>query len=73
MTGARGPGHRYRGVVSEFDAGLGLGTIEDSDGNAYPFHCLAIVDGSREIEVGLDVGFEVLPKLGRYEACRIGP
>ena len=73
MTGARRTGERSHGVVSEFDADRGLGVIVDARGNRYTFHCLEIADGSRTIEVGLDVGFEVLPKLGRYEAKRIRP
>jgi hypothetical protein len=30
-----------------------------------------IADGSREIAVGTDVEFEMIPKLGRYEASNI--
>ena len=73
MTGVSGPEVRRRGVVAEFDARSGLGAIEDADGETYLFHCLGIADGGREIEVGLDVGFDVLAKFGRYEAHRIGP
>ena len=64
---------RRRGVVAEFDAERGLGTIVTADGRRYPFHCVQIADGSRDIDVGLEVGFDVLPKLGRYEAARIAP
>lgn len=73
MTAERRPGDRYRGVVADFDADRGLGVVIDAEGNRYAFHCLEIADGSRTIDVGLDVGFEVLPKLGRYEAKRIRP
>jgi CspA family cold shock protein len=62
-----------RGLVAEFDEASGLGSIDGEDGVSYPFHCIEIADGTRSIEVGTAVGFEVLPKLGRYEAARIGP
>jgi len=58
------------GTVAEFDADIGLGVIE-ADGVRYPFHCIEIADGSRDIAVGADVTFEVLCKLGRYEAASI--
>jgi CspA family cold shock protein len=70
MTAGTG---RRRGVVEEFDAERGLGTIVEGDGVVYTFHCIEIADGTRSIEVGTDVGFETLPKLGRYEAARIAP
>jgi cold shock CspA family protein len=61
------------GTVVEFDEGRGLGTI-DSDGATYPFHCTAIVDGSRTIDVGAPVTFEVRPAgMGRWEAAQIAP
>ena len=58
------------GTVVEFDAAVGLGVIE-ADDVAYPFHCIEIADGSRDIAVGTEVSFEVLPKFGRYEAASI--
>jgi CspA family cold shock protein len=58
------------GTVVEFDADVGLGVI-DADGVRYPFHCVEIADGSRDIGVGTDVTFDVLCKLGRYEAASI--
>jgi len=62
-----------RGVVTEYDDPRGLGTIE-ADGTTYPFHCTAIVDGSRTIEVGTEVTFEVRAgHLGRWEATRVEP
>ncbi|HLT15584.1 MAG TPA: cold shock domain-containing protein [Acidimicrobiales bacterium] len=62
-----------RGVVTEFDDPRGLGTIE-ADGTAYPFHCTAIVDGSRTIEVGTEVTFQVRAgHRGRWEATRVEP
>ncbi len=59
------------GTVVEFDAMAGLGVIE-ADGVGYPFHCIEIADGSRDIAVGAEVSFEVLAKFGRYEAASIG-
>jgi cold shock CspA family protein len=59
------------GTVSAFDDGAGLGTITAEDGREYPFHCTAIADGSRSIAVATPVQFEVVPKLGRWEAAAI--
>lgn len=62
-----------RGTVAEFDEARGLGTVE-VDGAAYPFHCTAIADGSRTIEVGTAVTFEVSAGgMGRWEATAITP
>ena len=61
------------GTVTDFDEPRGLGTIE-SGGSEYPFHCTAILDGSRTIEVGADVTFQVRPAgMGRWEAAEIAP
>ena len=57
-----------RGRVTEFDEARGLGTITADDGRTYPFHCTQITDGTRLIDVDHVVRFELLPKLGRYEA-----
>jgi CspA family cold shock protein len=60
------------GTVTEFDDPRGLGTITAEDGTTYPFHCTQIADGSRTIEVGTAVRFEVRPGLpGRWEATAI--
>jgi hypothetical protein len=65
------------GRVVEFDRDVGLGVIEsdadEPDGTRYPFHCIEIADGSREIEVGTAVTFTPLAKFGRYEAGDIRP
>jgi CspA family cold shock protein len=61
------------GVVSEFDVHVGLGVITDRDGGQYPFHCAEIADGSRTIDVGTEVEFDPLPKLGRIEAVGVAP
>ena len=60
-----------RGRVTEFDEGRGLGTITAEDGQTYPFHCTQLTDGSRQVDTGQDVRFDLLPKLGRYEAGTI--
>ncbi|MCU1359679.1 MAG: hypothetical protein JWN99_968 [Ilumatobacteraceae bacterium] len=62
-----------RGTVTDFDQQVGLGTVTDDAGTAWPFHCIAIADGSRTIEIGRTVTFESLPKLGRWEATDIRP
>ena len=59
------------GTVAEFDEERGLGTIISADGVTYPFHCTQIADGSRRIDVGQAVRFDLLAKLGRYEATAI--
>lgn len=59
------------GTVVEFDEPRGLGTVA-ADGTAYPFHCTAIADGTRTIDVGATVAFEVRPGgLGRWEATAL--
>ena len=61
-----------RGTVARFDAERGLGEIAGADGATYPFHSTVIADGSRTIEVGAAVEFEVTPgHLGRWEASAI--
>jgi cold shock CspA family protein len=64
---------RVRGTVAEFDEARGLGSVE-AEGATYPFHCTAIADGSRTIEVGSAVTFEVVAgRMGRWEASAIAP
>jgi hypothetical protein len=60
------------GRVVEFDEPRGLGAAEDVDGTRYPFHCTALLDGSRTVAVGAVVRFEVRAGgLGRWEATQI--
>lgn len=61
------------GTVVEFDRAVGLGQVAVVDGTRYSFHCIEIADGTRDIAVGTAVTFELLGKLGRYEAARITP
>jgi cold shock CspA family protein len=63
---------RRRGTVRTFDERRGLGEVEADDGTAFPFHCTAIADGSRRIEPGALVEFDVIAGLlGRWEAAEI--
>ncbi|MEJ5256583.1 MAG: cold shock domain-containing protein [Acidimicrobiales bacterium] len=63
-----------RGWVVEFDDERGLGVVRADSGTEHDFHCTAIVDGTRTIEVGTRVCFEVVPgRRGRWEAARIEP
>ena len=45
------------GVVSEFDERVGLGVVRADDGDDVAFHCTAISDGTRTIDVGTRVAF----------------
>ena len=65
----RGTGRR--GTVTSFDESAGLGVIAGADGVEHPFHCIEIADGSRSIGAGVEVSFDVLAKLGRWEAANI--
>jgi cold shock CspA family protein len=63
-----------RGVVETFDDPRGLGTVRSGDGVEYPFHCTAIADGSRSIDVGAEVTWSVAAgRLGRWEAVDLAP
>lgn len=60
------------GTVATFEDPAGYGTVADDDGNEWFFHCTAIADGTRTIEVGTAVVFDVSPgRLGRWEAANI--
>ena len=62
------------GVVSEFDEAAGLGLVTADDGAVYGFHCTQIADGTRTIEAGTRVCFDVVPwHRGRYEAVALSP
>lgn len=61
------------GTVTAFDEAVGIGTITADDGMAYPFHCTQISDGTRTIGVGIAVAFDLIGRLGRYEASNIRP
>ena len=60
------------GTVAEWDEQVGIGTIAGDDGSSYFFHCTQIADGTRTIEAGVSVRFEVVAgHLGRWEAARV--
>jgi len=63
------------GTVVVFDETAGYGTVAADDGTGeWFFHCTAIADGSRTIEVGARVTFDVVPgHLGRWEATDLRP
>ena len=62
----------HTGTVTAFDEQRGLGEVTEVDGEVLPFHCTAIADGSRTIEVGAAVTFVVVPgRLGRWEASTL--
>ena len=62
------------GVVVAFDAAAGLGIgRRPPTARAYLFHCVEIADGSRTIDVGTEVSFRPLPKLGAVEAGCLRP
>jgi cold shock CspA family protein len=62
------------GVVADFDDPRGLGTVLGDDGRRYPFHCTAIADGTRHIEVGARISFTTAAgHLGRVEARHMRP
>lgn len=64
---------KLAGSVVAFDEAAGLGEVERKDGTRYAFHCIEIADGLRTIAVGTAVSFELLCKLGRYEASQLTP
>ena len=59
------------GTVVAFDAAVGLGEVERSDGQRFQFHCVELADGTRTIDVSTAVTFRLLCKLGRYEASGV--
>ena len=64
------------GVVVAFDAEKGYGTlrVDDPDGRELFFHCTRIADGSRRVDVGASVTFEIeAGQLGRWEATGLRP
>ncbi len=61
-----------RGTVVAFDEHAGLGTIQSEDSLEFLFHCTQLMDGSRRIEVGVEVRFEVVAgHLGKWEAAQV--
>ena len=61
------------GRVTDFDEHVGLGHVTADDGTEHLFHCVEIADGSRYVDVGAEVTFELLRKFGRDEARDVRP
>jgi len=62
------------GRVSDFDEHVGLGHVTAEAGTVHLFHCVEIADGTRTIDVGTAVEYEVVAgRLGRWEATRLRP
>jgi hypothetical protein len=59
--------------VAAFDEASGLGEIDRPTGAGSPSTASGSRTGSRTIHVGATVEFELMPKLGRYEATAIRP
>lgn len=62
------------GTVRAFDPHRGAGLIVTDEGVELSFHCAAIADGTRSVEIGDPVTFKVISgTLGRWEAWDIRP
>ena len=62
----------YSGKVATFDEFVGRGEIEAGGGMRFPFHCTAIVDGTRTVAPDTAVKFRLVPgPLGALEAIAI--
>jgi cold shock CspA family protein len=61
------------GRVIDFDEYVGLGHVADDAGSVYLFHCVEIADGSRTIDIGARVEFDLMVKFGRAEAAQLRP
>ena len=62
----------YTGRVASFDDVAGRGQVEARGGMRFPFHCTAIVDGSRAVAPETPVRFRLAPgPLGALEAVAI--
>ena len=64
------------GVVVAFDESKGYGTVrvDDPDGRELFFHCTQIADGSRHVDTGVRVTFDVVAgHRGQWEAHALRP
>ncbi|HUX03853.1 MAG TPA: hypothetical protein VMV53_02960 [Acidimicrobiales bacterium] len=60
------------GVIEEFDADTGVGYLRDDGGERFFFHCVAIEDGTRRIDVGAHAtGERAVGHLGRDEVVAV--
>lgn len=63
-----------RGTVTAWDDARGWGEITAEDGSVFPLHCTGIADGSRSIDEGAIVRFQIAAgRLGRWEAWAVIP
>ena len=64
----------HLGTVSSFDSHIGAGEVtERATARTWFFHCTRIADGSRSIEEGTAVEFEVAPGSNGLEAVGLRP
>lgn len=61
------------GRVRHFDDAVGAGTVRDEHGRDWWFHCTAITDGTRTIDDGTPVQFQVAPAPTGLEAVGLIP
>ncbi len=63
------------GTVVAFDDAKGYGTVREDDTDVeHFFHCTAITDGTRTIDVGALVTFDVVAgRNGTWEARSVAP
>lgn len=67
-------GETRTGTVATFDDAKGWGSVATPEGDRYFFHCTAVADGSRTIDEGAPVSFEVVAgHRGRLEARDLRP
>ena len=60
------------GLVAAFDEHRGVGLVRTTAGERLPFHCVALLDGTRTVAVGTPVRCAVAAGvLGRWEAVDI--
>ena len=61
-----------RGRVADYDDHKGWGYIATDEGRLLFFHCTAIADGTRTIDVDADVEYdEVVDPRGKPEAANV--
>lgn len=62
------------GVIEEFDAQGGFGYLLADDGVRFFFHCVAISDATRQIEIGVRAGgTRAVGRVGRDEIVDVHP
>ena len=57
-------------MVTEFDDPAASGVVRAEDGRRYDFHCTALADGTRTVEVGTPVAFVVAAGHGGRDEAR---